>query len=193
MGFDFKADGVFFVEGDDAGVVDEYGETPVKSFCDKIFGCRSDGGFEQVMDGDGAVGVGFMAGAALLFHLFKEGRGAISGGFLVTNCGFQGFVDAVFGPGLGEGFEFDFRGLPALPLVFFLDFQHLFGAEEEVRISGQALELRFVEVQNVYSGDVRGESVLAAFGEGLGVVGRGGDFVDDGVGEVGGDVGVQAA
>ena len=61
--FDLDADGVFIVEGDDAGVVYEDAECPVDAVSDEFVGCGGNGGLEEVVDGDGAVGVDGVVGA----------------------------------------------------------------------------------------------------------------------------------
>ena len=54
---------------------------------------------------------------------------------------FQGFVDAMLAPGLGESFEFDVGGVAFELAEIGLDGLHLAEVEEEVAFAGEVLEL----------------------------------------------------
>jgi hypothetical protein len=132
VGLDLDVDGVVVVEGDDARVVDEDGEGPVDAFFDELEGRGGDGGLEEVVDGDRAVGV----------ELVPRAVGPVDGVVFeivgsVGDGGFEGLVDAVLGPGLGEGFELDGGGLAVERFVLVADGAHLVEVEEEVGVAAE--------------------------------------------------------
>src|SRR5690606_23115885 len=65
---------------------------------------------------------------------------------LVPDAALEGLVDAVLGPGLGEGFEFDVGGFAADAAVLGLNRLHLVEAQEEVGVASQAGELLIGQV-----------------------------------------------
>lgn len=179
MGFDLDADGLGVIERDDAAVVFEDAEGPIDATGDEFVGCRSDGVFQQIVDGDDgaalSIGGDGVAGAVIPVD------GGVAGGKREFDVGFEGFVNAVLAPGLGEGFQFDVRGIAALALVFGLDGGHLFGRHEEVGIATQFGELFGIQAAN---GDVAElEGVRRAAGETIGGPGGEMDLVDDFVGD----------
>ena len=139
--------------------------------------------FKQVVDGDRAVGMDVVAALA-----FEHG---IAGGARVVDGAFEGFVDAVLAPGLGEGFEFDVGGLAVLVAVVLLDALHLFEREEEVAVAAEGFEAGVVEITEGDTGqfEVLGGAAL----EGGGVVGVGVDFLNDGVAQAAGGEGLGVA
>ncbi len=99
----------------------------------------------------------------------------------VVDGGFEGLVDAVLGPGLGEGFEFDVGGVSAQGLVVVLDGLHLVEVEEEVSFAREFFELMVVELAD---GDVgEDELVGVPVGELLWMERHSVDPGDDGVGQ----------
>ena len=128
VGLDLDAHGVVVVEADDARVVDEYGLGPIEPLVDELEGRRCNGGLEEVVDGDRAVVVDLVVGA----------RGPVDVGdvrAVVVDCCFEGLVDAVLGPGLGEGLELDVRGFTIEGDVLVADCTHLIQREEQVSLA----------------------------------------------------------
>lgn len=90
-------------------------------------------------------------------------------------------MDAVLGPGLGEGFELDGGGFAAECFVLVADGAHLVEVEEEVSVPAECFEVCVGEAPDRDVGD-RGV-VVVALGEFARVVGLGVGGLNDGVHE----------
>jgi hypothetical protein len=58
-----------------------------------------------------------------------------------VNGGSKGFVDAVFAPGLGQGFQFDIGGVALFALVITADGLHLCEVEGQPPVGADLLEV----------------------------------------------------
>ncbi len=160
VGFDFEADGVGFVEDDDAGVVLEDAEAErFLAFCDQIFGALENRLFDQV------------SVCAEDFSRFVDD----------LNGAFERFMNAVLAPGLGDRLQFDVGGLALLGTEVFLDGLHLGQREEQVAVAAELCELVVGKIAQLNV--LEAETVFVPGREGGGDVAIEMDRFDDAVGE----------
>gem|GEM_PF-6813102 len=101
--------------------------------------------------------------------------------FSVADAAFERFVDAVFAPGLGEGFQFDVGRVAASLLEVLLHRFHFFQRQEQMRLAAHFFQGVVVQIAQR---DVREfELIRRTLAEGGGMEGFGGDVLDDGIGE----------
>ncbi len=175
VGLDLDTDGVVIVEGDDARVVGEDREGPVHAALDELEGGGGNGALQKIINDDGAIGLDLVAGA------IGPVDEIVGGGLAVADLALERLVDAVLGPGLCEGFQFDLTWVAAERGVVLLHSDHLIERKEEVGLAGEFCEVRFAEADDLDGAHAAG--VRAGVGKGGGVEGSGVDFLDDGVGE----------
>ncbi len=121
VGFDLEGQVVGIVEGDDARIVHKGGVEPGR--CNGFRGRANVSAQETV---DGLLGLD-------LPRPVQPGE---------VDAGAEGLVDAVLGPGLGQGFQLHIGGIPALGHVEGLDCAHLGRIQGEEPVPAEGEQLR---------------------------------------------------
>ncbi len=168
---DLEADRVLLVEGDDARIVHEHGQTPVDSVRHQFLGRRGDGRTKQVVDSD----------HLLADDLMTEPIEITGQRPVVFDPCLECLVHAVLGPGLRERLQFDLARITTHGAVGFLQGLHLVETQEEVGFARKSLQRLVVELQERDRPDL-GFPIVPRL-ELLGVVRSVVDIVNQGVGE----------
>ena len=134
MGFDFKADGIGFIEGDDTGVVDEdaQAEILVGPAIGQFHRAFEDGFSDEV-----CVLPCFQNVPRSILHLDIDGT-------------LQRLVYAMLAPGLGEGFQFNIRRLALLSTEIVLDGLHFRQRKKQMAFPAQLRQLFIGQVLQRY-------------------------------------------